>query len=127
MISRGTTRYEMRCDDTYRGVNGQEIRIPAPRSSSLAVSVLLTGGSWVDLDVKWSSPGGTAQAFSPAVQLTTGSRSAKIAADELIGAEELVIRGASTSAGHSCVVFVTAEVETSPSEAAPTPGGMGAF
>lgn len=117
MINRSTQVYELRCDDNYRGSGGQQqVRIPIPRASNIAVAVLLDGGSWVNLDISWCPAGGPPQAFSPAVQLTTGTRGAKLAADELIGADELLIKGATTSAGHSCNVYVTTEVETSPVE-----------
>jgi len=118
MINRSTVVYQLHCDNNYRGSGGQQqVRIPIPRASNIALAVLLDGGVWVDLDVTWAPAGGPPQAFSPAAQLTTSARSAKLAADELIGADELLIKGATTSAGHSCNVYVTAEVETSPVEA----------
>lgn len=119
MIQRETFRADLRCDDNYRGIRGSEARVSIPSASNIAIAAMLTGGSWVDLDVSWASPGGPLMAFSPAVQLTTSNRSAKLAADELIGATELIIRGATTSAGHSCAVYVTIERESSPASAAP--------
>lgn len=119
MISRTTESFDLRLDDNYRGGGGQELRLPVRDSSGVALAVLLTGGSWIDLSVLWAAPGCPPQAFGPAVLLTTGARSAKLAADELVGASELVVRGASVSAGHSCVVFVTRELETSPASAPP--------
>ncbi len=120
MIQRETFRADLRCDDNYRGVRGNEARVAIPQASNIAVAAMLTAGSWVDLDVSWAPiGGGPLVAFSPAVQLTTGNRSAKLAADELIGAGELVIRGATNSSGHSCAVYITIEREASPGSMIP--------
>ncbi len=120
MIQRETFRADLRCDDNYRGVRGNEARVAIPQASNIAVAAMLTSDPWVDLDISWAPiGGGPLCAFSPAVQLTTGSRSAKLAADELIGAGELVIRGATNSSGHSCAVYITIEREAGPGALAP--------